>query len=97
MLSSLIVDKTPRVSKSAKSSIKALSISMICQPAPCVNRFHKLNVIQNSLFISFSMAGPGMNVEVKTFRKLGIKAFGAGLIGSALLAGLGYFLVLCVI
>ncbi|MGG3572302.1 YeiH family protein [Bacillus gobiensis] len=46
------------------------------------------------LLIGMAMAGLGMNVEIKAFRKAGIKAFGAGLIGSVLLVGLGYGLVL---
>lgn len=45
------------------------------------------------LLIGMAMAGLGLGVEVKTFRKLGMKAFAAGLIGSILLSVLGYFLV----
>ena len=40
-----------------------------------------------------AMAGLGLNVEFKTFRKLGSKAFVAGLIGSVCLSVLGYVLV----
>ena len=39
------------------------------------------------------MAGLGLNVEIKTFKKLGGKAFTAGLIGSVCLSVLGYILV----
>ena len=40
-----------------------------------------------------AMAGLGLNVECKTFRKLGTKAFVAGLIGLVLLSVLVYTLV----
>ena len=39
------------------------------------------------------MAGLGLNVEIKTFKKLGGKAFGVGLVGSVCLSVLGYLLV----
>lgn len=45
------------------------------------------------LLIAMAMAGLGLNVDLVTFRRLGIKAFIAGLIGSVLLAGLGFVLV----
>ncbi|WP_409272708.1 YeiH family protein [Neobacillus sp. SCS-31] len=45
------------------------------------------------LLIAMAMAALGMNVEIKTFRKLGMKAFAAGLAGSVLLAVFGYLLV----
>lgn len=45
------------------------------------------------LFIGMAMAGLGLHVDVKTFKKLGIKPFLAGLIGSVLLSILGYVLV----
>lgn len=46
------------------------------------------------LLIAMAMAGLGLSVEIKTFRKLGMKAFAAGFIGSVLLSILGYFLVI---
>ncbi|WP_163100151.1 YeiH family protein [Peribacillus alkalitolerans] len=46
------------------------------------------------LLIGMAMAGLGLGIEIKTFRKLGIKAFAAGFIGSILLTILGYFLVI---
>ena len=46
------------------------------------------------LLIGMAMAGLGLGVEVSTFRKLGMKAFAAGFIGSVLLSILGYFLVI---
>lgn len=45
------------------------------------------------LLIAMAMAGLGLGVEVRTFRKLGMKAFVAGFIGSVLLSVLGYALV----
>lgn len=45
------------------------------------------------VLIGMAMAGLGLNVEIKTFKKLGGKAFTAGLIGSVCLSVLGYILV----
>lgn len=45
------------------------------------------------ILIAMAMAGLGLNVEMKTFKKLGGKAFAAGLIGSVCLSVLGYVLV----
>lgn len=45
------------------------------------------------LLIGMAMAGLGLNVDLQTFRKWGTKAFTAALIGSVLLALLGYLLV----
>ncbi|MDR4947507.1 YeiH family protein [Neobacillus cucumis] len=45
------------------------------------------------LLIAMAMAGLGLNVDVETFRRLGLKSLGAGLIGSILLSILGYLLV----
>ena len=45
------------------------------------------------LLIGMAMAGLGLGIEIKTFRKLGKQAFVAGLIGSVLLSILGYVLV----
>ncbi|EON71055.1 YeiH family protein [Lysinibacillus sphaericus] len=46
------------------------------------------------LLIAMAMAGLGLNVDIKTFKQLGIKAFIAGLIGSVCLSVLGYVLVM---
>jgi uncharacterized integral membrane protein (TIGR00698 family) len=46
------------------------------------------------LFIAMAMAGLGLNVDIKTFRRLGIKSFLAGAIGTILLVILGYTLVI---
>nr|WP_068611017.1 putative sulfate exporter family transporter [Paenibacillus swuensis] len=45
------------------------------------------------LLIGMAMAGLGLNVELKTFRRMGSGAFLAGLVGSVLLSGVGYGLV----
>ncbi|KZZ85353.1 YeiH family protein [Bacillus sp. SJS] len=45
------------------------------------------------LLIAMAMAGLGLNVDVKTFRTLGLKTFIAALLGSILLSVLGYTLV----
>lgn len=46
------------------------------------------------ILIAMAMAGLGLNVEIKTFKELGVKAFIAGLIGSVCLSILGYILVI---
>ncbi|WP_210364509.1 YeiH family protein [Bacillus sp. REN3] len=46
------------------------------------------------LLIGMAMAGLGLSVEIKTFRRLGMKAFAAGFVGSILLSILGYVLVI---
>ncbi|MCR8635051.1 YeiH family protein [Paenibacillus radicis (ex Xue et al. 2023)] len=45
------------------------------------------------LLIAMAMAGLGLNVDLLSFRRLGLRPFVAGLIGSVLLSGLGYLLV----
>lgn len=45
------------------------------------------------LLIAMAMAGLGLNINIGTFKKLGIKPFVAGLIGSILLSIVGYILV----
>jgi len=45
------------------------------------------------ILIGMAMAGLGLNVEIKTFKQLGVKAFIAGLIGSVCLSIVGYVLV----
>ncbi len=46
------------------------------------------------LLIAMAMAGLGLNVDLKTFRRLGMKSFAAGMVGSVLLVILGYSLVM---
>lgn len=43
--------------------------------------------------IAMAMAGLGLNVDLATFRRLGMKSFAAGFIGSVLLSILGYLLI----
>ena len=45
------------------------------------------------ILIGMAMAGLGLNVDVKTFRKWGLRSFSAALIGSILLSVLGYTLI----
>jgi uncharacterized integral membrane protein (TIGR00698 family) len=68
-----------------------------------VSAFHSLGIVPETvanyivvisyMLMAMAMAGLGLNVEFKTFRRLGTKAFVAGLIGSVLLSVLGYILV----
>lgn len=46
------------------------------------------------ILIGMAMAGLGLNVDIKTFKQLGVKAFIAGLIGSICLSAVGYLLVI---
>jgi len=46
------------------------------------------------ILIGMAMAGLGLNVDIKTFKQLGVKAFIAGLIGSIFLSIVGYLLVI---
>ncbi|MGI2297998.1 YeiH family protein [Paenibacillus sp. GXUN7292] len=52
-----------------------------------------LVVLAAYLLIAMAMAGLGLNVDIQTFRRLGMKSFAAGLIGSVLLSILGFTLV----
>lgn len=45
------------------------------------------------MLIAMAMAGLGLNVDVVTFKRLGLKSFAAGFIGSILLSILGFALV----
>ncbi|MDI2586380.1 YeiH family protein [Psychrobacillus sp. NEAU-3TGS] len=45
------------------------------------------------LLIGMAMAGLGLNIDIRTFKKLGVKPIAAGLVGSILLSILGYALV----
>jgi uncharacterized integral membrane protein (TIGR00698 family) len=49
------------------------------------------------LLIAMAMAGLGLGVDIAIFRKLGMKPFIAGLLGSVLLSALGFVLVLFII
>ena len=68
-----------------------------------MSAFNSLGIVPSSvaegivtiayILIAMAMAGLGLNVELKTFKKLGSKAFGVGLIGSVCLSVLGYLLI----
>ncbi|MBD2869518.1 YeiH family protein [Paenibacillus arenilitoris] len=68
-----------------------------------MSALHSLNVVPAALterlivaayfLIAMAMAGLGLGVDLAVFRKLGQRAFAAGLIGSVLLAALGLLLV----
>lgn len=68
-----------------------------------MSAFNSLGIVPSSvaegivtiayILIAMAMAGLGLNVELKTFKKLGGKAFGVGLIGSVCLSVLGYLLI----
>lgn len=49
------------------------------------------------MLMAMAMAGLGLNVQFQTFRRLGLNAFYAGLIGSVLLSVFGYILVVIMI
>lgn len=70
----------------AMSAINSLGII----PANVAQAFVNIAYI----LIAMAMAGLGLNVEIKTFKELGVKAFVAGLIGSVCLSVLGYILVM---
>ncbi|WP_068985735.1 YeiH family protein [Lysinibacillus xylanilyticus] len=70
----------------AMSAINSLGII----PANVAQTFVNISY----LLIGMSMAGLGLNVEIKTFKQLGVKAFIAGLIGSVCLSIIGYVLVI---
>lgn len=50
-------------------------------------------VIIAYMLIAMAMAALGLNVDLAAFKRLGMKPFVAGLIGSVLLSGLGFMLV----
>jgi len=45
------------------------------------------------MLIAMAMAGLGLNVDLASFRRLGMKSFAAGLIGSVMLSLVGFMLV----
>lgn len=55
-------------------------------PAAAAN----LIVLVAYLLIAMAMAGLGLNVDIGTFRRMGLNAFAAGFIGSLLLSFMGY-------
>ncbi|GGG15676.1 YeiH family protein [Paenibacillus aceti] len=50
-------------------------------------------IVAAYLLIAMAMAALGLNVDIATFRRMGLKSFAAGFLGSILLSGLGFGLV----
>lgn len=89
--------------KKNESLWKSIPIPWFILGFLAISAFHSLGIVSETfanhvviiayMFIAMAMAGLGLNVDVITFRRLGLKTFGAGLIGSILLSILGYLLV----
>lgn len=91
------------VEKNNKTSWKAIPIPWFILGFLAMSAFNSLGILSVSfanhvvfiayMLIAMAMAGLGLNVDVITFRRLGLKSFGASFIGSILLSILGYVLV----
>ncbi len=90
-----------------KSEEKVLSLSIIpwfIVGFLAMGAFNSLGIVDANtaqiivniayILIAMAMAGLGLNIEIKIFKELGVKAFIAGLIGSVCLAIMGYILVI---
>lgn len=87
----------------AKASWKSIPIPWFILGFLAVSGIHSLGIIPVAaadlivitayLLIAMAMAGLGLNIDLATFRKYGMKSFSAGFIGSVLLSALGYMLV----
>ncbi|GIP36672.1 YeiH family protein [Paenibacillus sp. J2TS4] len=85
------------------ASWKAIPIPWFIVGFIIVSGINSLNIISSAvadgivtvayMLIAMAMAGLGLNVDLVTFRRLGMKSFAAGLIGSVLLSALGFGLV----
>lgn len=93
--------------RSGESTNKKVSMSIIpwfILGFLAMSGFNTLGIVSESvantivtvayLLIAMAMAGLGLNVDLKTFRRLGMKSFAAGMVGSVLLVILGYSLVM---
>ncbi len=88
---------------SSKTSWKSIPIPWFILGFLLVSGFNSLGIVSADIasvivtiaymLIAMAMAGLGLNVDLVTFRRLGMKSFAAGLIGSALLSCLGFALV----
>ncbi len=88
---------------SSKASWKSLPIPWFILGFLVVSGINSLGIISSAIasdivvlaymLIAMAMAGLGLNVDLVTFRRLGMKSFAAGFIGSVLLACLGYGMV----
>ncbi|MBC6975205.1 YeiH family putative sulfate export transporter [Bacillus sp. Xin] len=86
-----------------KSSWRDIPIPWFILGFLAMSAVHSLGIVPENIagsivtvaymLIAMAMAGLGLNVEFTTFRKLGSKAFVAGLVGSVCLSALGYILV----
>jgi uncharacterized integral membrane protein (TIGR00698 family) len=89
--------------ESSKFSWKSVPIPWFILGFLAVSGINSLGIIPDAaasfivtcayMLIAMAMAGLGLNVDLVTFRRLGMKSFAAGLIGSVLLSCLGFALV----
>ncbi|GAA4864292.1 YeiH family protein [Paenibacillus vulneris] len=88
---------------SAAASWKSIPIPWFILGFLVVSGIHSLNIVPEAaasalvtaayMLIAMAMAGLGLGVDLAAFRRLGMKSFAAGLIGSVLLSGLGFVMV----
>ncbi|WP_079914626.1 YeiH family protein [Paenibacillus sp. 32352] len=88
---------------SAAASWKSIPIPWFILGFLVVSGIHSLNIVPEAaasamvtaayMLIAMAMAGLGLGVDLAAFRRLGMKSFAAGLIGSVLLSGLGFAMV----
>ncbi|MGN7382941.1 YeiH family protein [Paenibacillus sp. SAFN-117] len=88
---------------SSGTSWKSIPIPWFIVGFLIVSGINSLNIVSSDvagvivtvayMLIAMAMAGLGLNVDLVTFRRLGMKSFAAGLIGSVLLSALGFGLV----
>lgn len=87
----------------SKSSWKSIPIPWFILGFLLVSGVNSLGIVSASvangivtiayMLIAMAMAGLGLNVDLAAFRRLGMKSFAAGLIGSVLLSLVGFTLV----
>ncbi|MBE1444288.1 YeiH family protein [Paenibacillus sp. OAS669] len=88
---------------SAPASWKSIPIPWFILGFLIVSGIHSLSIVTEAaasalvtaayMLIAMAMAGLGLGVDLAAFRRLGMKSFAAGLIGSVLLSGLGFAMV----
>lgn len=87
----------------AKASWKSIPIPWFILGFLLVSGVNSLGIVSASMangivtiaymLIAMAMAGLGLNVDLASFRRLGMKSFAAGLIGSVILSLVGFMLV----
>ncbi len=87
----------------AKASWKSIPIPWFILGFLLVSGVNSLGIVSASMangivtiaymLIAMAMAGLGLNVDLASFRRLGMKSFAAGLIGSVMLSLVGFMLV----